>query len=117
MSNNALQLVMKKLGSWSGVNRLHAHLLRNTFAVKYLANGGANRDCLGAGSSSILCVPTAGPTLVTCSRDPALKTSCTHYDCIVIEGIQPAVLELLSVCRGMGRKETRGIFAFHDVDC
>ena len=40
MSNNALQLVMKRLGEKSGIKRLHAHLLRHTFALNYLVNGG-----------------------------------------------------------------------------
>ncbi|MFQ6028336.1 MAG: tyrosine-type recombinase/integrase [Dehalococcoidia bacterium] len=40
LSNNALQMVMKRLGERSGVSRLHAHLLRHTFAVNYLVNGG-----------------------------------------------------------------------------
>ena len=40
LSNNALQLIMKRLGMRSGVKRLHAHLLRHTFAVNYLVNGG-----------------------------------------------------------------------------
>jgi site-specific recombinase XerD len=40
VTNNALQLIMKRLGEKSGVNRLHAHLLRHTFAVNYLVNGG-----------------------------------------------------------------------------
>ena len=39
LSNNALQLIMKRLGNRSGVKRLHAHLLRHTFAVNYLVNG------------------------------------------------------------------------------
>jgi integrase/recombinase XerC/integrase/recombinase XerD len=40
LSNNALQLIMKRLANRSGVNRLHAHLLRHTFSVNYLVNGG-----------------------------------------------------------------------------
>ena len=40
LSNNALQLVMKRLGEKSGIKRLHAHLLRHTFALNYLVNGG-----------------------------------------------------------------------------
>ena len=40
MSYNALRLVMKRLAARSGVEHLHAHLLRHTFAVNYLVNGG-----------------------------------------------------------------------------
>lgn len=40
LSNNALQLVMKRLAGKSGVKRLHAHLLRHTFALNYLVNSG-----------------------------------------------------------------------------
>ena len=37
---NALRLIMTRLAARSGVERLHAHLLRHTFAVNYLVNGG-----------------------------------------------------------------------------
>jgi integrase/recombinase XerC/integrase/recombinase XerD len=40
MSYNALRLMMTRLAARSGVERLHAHLLRHTFAVNYLVNGG-----------------------------------------------------------------------------
>ena len=40
LSYNALRLMMTRLSVRSGVDRLHAHLLRHTFAVNYLVNGG-----------------------------------------------------------------------------
>ena len=40
MTYNALRLIMNRLAKRSGVERLHAHLLRHTFAVNYLVNGG-----------------------------------------------------------------------------
>lgn len=40
MTYNALRLMMNRLTRRSGVERLHAHLLRHTFAVNYLVNGG-----------------------------------------------------------------------------
>lgn len=40
LSENAVKLVMKRLSKRSGVPRLHAHLLRHTFALNYLLNGG-----------------------------------------------------------------------------
>jgi len=40
LSENAVKLVMKRLAERSGVTRLHAHLLRHTFALNYLMNGG-----------------------------------------------------------------------------
>ena len=36
---NTVKLVFSKLAKSSGVNRLHAHLCRHTFAVNYLLNG------------------------------------------------------------------------------
>lgn len=40
MSAHAVKLVMRRVAERSGVKRLHAHLLRHTFAVNYLMNGG-----------------------------------------------------------------------------
>jgi site-specific recombinase XerD len=40
LSENAVKLVMKRLAERSGITRLHAHLLRHTFALNYLMNGG-----------------------------------------------------------------------------
>ncbi|MFQ6028372.1 MAG: tyrosine-type recombinase/integrase [Dehalococcoidia bacterium] len=40
MTYNALRLIMNRLAVRSGIDRLHAHLLRHTFAVNYLVNGG-----------------------------------------------------------------------------
>lgn len=40
MTSSGLQLVFRRLAESSGVKRLHAHLLRHTFAVNYLMNGG-----------------------------------------------------------------------------
>ena len=40
MTYNAFRLVMNRLAARSGIERLHAHLLRHTFAVNYLVNGG-----------------------------------------------------------------------------
>jgi integrase/recombinase XerC/integrase/recombinase XerD len=40
MTYNAFRLVMNRLAVRSGIERLHAHLLRHTFAVNYLVNGG-----------------------------------------------------------------------------
>jgi site-specific recombinase XerD len=40
MSYNALRLFLGRLADRSGIERLHAHLLRHTFAVNYLVNGG-----------------------------------------------------------------------------
>ena len=40
MTYNALRLVMNRLSARSGIGRLHAHLLRHTFATNYLMNGG-----------------------------------------------------------------------------
>jgi len=37
---NAARLVLKRAATQSGVKRLHAHLLRHTFATRYLLNGG-----------------------------------------------------------------------------
>jgi len=40
MTTTALQLVIKRLAKSSGVNRLHPHLLRHTYATLFLINGG-----------------------------------------------------------------------------
>jgi site-specific recombinase XerD len=40
VSAHTLKLLMRRLAEKSGVKRLHAHLLRHTFAVSYLVNGG-----------------------------------------------------------------------------
>ena len=40
MRNNAIYLMLKRLGRSAGVERLHPHLCRHTFAVNYLMNGG-----------------------------------------------------------------------------
>lgn len=40
MTETGLKLMIRRLGKSSGVPRLHAHLLRHTFAVNYLMDGG-----------------------------------------------------------------------------
>jgi site-specific recombinase XerD len=40
MTGNAVRLIMDRLAIKSGVRRLHAHLFRHTFAVRFLMNGG-----------------------------------------------------------------------------
>ncbi|MHB1295306.1 MAG: tyrosine-type recombinase/integrase [Anaerolineae bacterium] len=40
LSYTALAHIIKRLGQKAGVHRLHAHLFRHTFAVRYLVNGG-----------------------------------------------------------------------------
>ncbi len=40
MSDDAVQLMIRRLARKSGVRRLHAHLCRHTFATNYLVNGG-----------------------------------------------------------------------------
>jgi site-specific recombinase XerD len=40
LTYTALAHVIKRLGAKAGVERLHAHLFRHTFAVRYLVNGG-----------------------------------------------------------------------------
>lgn len=40
MSDDAVQLMIRRLAQKSGVRRLHAHLCRHTFATNYLVNGG-----------------------------------------------------------------------------
>lgn len=40
MTRNSLEHVVRRLRIGSGITRLHAHLLRHTFAVNYLGNGG-----------------------------------------------------------------------------
>jgi len=47
---NTVKLVFSRLAKDSGVNRLHAHLCRHTFAINYLLNGGdifSLREILG----------------------------------------------------------------------
>jgi len=40
ISREAVRLIIKRIGRKSKLNRLHPHLLRHTFAVRYLMNGG-----------------------------------------------------------------------------
>jgi len=40
LSENSMKLVFTRLARRSGVNRLHAHLCRHTFATRFLINGG-----------------------------------------------------------------------------
>ena len=40
MSKNSLKELFTKLKKETGINRLHAHLLRHTFATSYLVGGG-----------------------------------------------------------------------------
>jgi site-specific recombinase XerD len=40
MTRNSLEHVIRRLRLASGITRLHAHLLRHTFAVNFLTNGG-----------------------------------------------------------------------------
>lgn len=40
ISANTLKLIFTRLAKTSGVERLHAHLCRHTFATNYLLNGG-----------------------------------------------------------------------------
>lgn len=40
MTRNSLEQVIRRLRIASGIGRLHAHLMRHTFAVNYLSNGG-----------------------------------------------------------------------------
>lgn len=40
LSYDALRQAIKRLGKRAGIPRLHAHLFRHTFAVRYLMNGG-----------------------------------------------------------------------------
>jgi site-specific recombinase XerD len=40
MTDNGAKLMFSRLARSSGVTRLHAHLLRHTFAVQFLVNGG-----------------------------------------------------------------------------
>lgn len=40
LSNNALKLVFTDLKHKTGIERLHAHLLRHTFATNYIVDGG-----------------------------------------------------------------------------
>jgi len=50
MTLNTVKMVFSRLAESSGVNRLHAHLCRHTFAVNYLLNGGdifSLREILG----------------------------------------------------------------------
>ena len=50
MTLNTVKMVFSKLARSSGINRLHAHLCRHTFAINYLLNGGdifSLREILG----------------------------------------------------------------------
>jgi integrase/recombinase XerC/integrase/recombinase XerD len=40
LTENGIKLIFKKLAHESGVERLHAHLCRHTFATRFLLNGG-----------------------------------------------------------------------------
>lgn len=40
LTDNAVKLLFQRLKDRSGIQRLHAHLLRHTFATLYLVNGG-----------------------------------------------------------------------------
>ena len=40
LKNEALKSVVRRIADASGVNRLHAHLLRHTYATQFLINGG-----------------------------------------------------------------------------
>jgi site-specific recombinase XerD len=40
LTENSMKLMFARLGQRSGVERLHAHLCRHTFATKFLVNGG-----------------------------------------------------------------------------
>jgi len=40
MTRNAIGLVVKRMGKRAGVPRVHPHLLRHTFAVRYVVEGG-----------------------------------------------------------------------------
>jgi len=40
LTPNAIKLLFHRLAQASGVERLHAHLCRHTFAVNYIMNGG-----------------------------------------------------------------------------
>ena len=40
MSENTIKLIFTRLAKKAGVSRLHIHLLRHTFATRYLMNGG-----------------------------------------------------------------------------
>ena len=40
MTNNTVKLIFSRMANRAGVPRLHIHLLRHTFATRYLKNGG-----------------------------------------------------------------------------
>ena len=40
LTYNGLKMMIQRLGKKAGVERLHLHLFRHTFAVRYLTNGG-----------------------------------------------------------------------------
>jgi len=40
LTGNSMRLMFSRLGQRSGVQRLHAHLCRHTFATRFLTNGG-----------------------------------------------------------------------------
>ena len=53
ISVNTIKLVFSRLAKTSGVERLHTHLCRHTFAINYLLNGGdmfSLREILGHSS-------------------------------------------------------------------
>jgi site-specific recombinase XerD len=53
ITSNTVKLVFSRLARKSGVERLHAHLCRHTFAINYLLNGGdifSLREILGHSS-------------------------------------------------------------------
>ena len=55
MTVNTLKLVFSRLAKSSGVERLHAHLCRHTFAINYLLNGGgifSLKEILGKNSDA-----------------------------------------------------------------
>lgn len=39
-NDNAIKQVFAKLKKYTGIERLHPHLLRHTFATQYIVNGG-----------------------------------------------------------------------------
>ena len=56
LTYSALSQAMRRLSKRAGIPRLHCHLLRHTFAVRYLLNGGnlmALRDILGHSSIEV----------------------------------------------------------------
>ena len=41
MTENTIKLIFARLAKRAGIPRLHIHLLRHTFATRYLLDGGA----------------------------------------------------------------------------